>query len=896
MVDYNINAVTRRVVFSGSAGVGPYAFTFEVLEQTDIAVYKNSVLLTLTTDYTVTINANGTGSITLVVAATGADTVTIIGSRAIERTTDFVTAGDLLASSLNEQLDSQIVMIQQLAEENKRTMKAPSYDPADVADGGTANLTLPAAADRANLVMAFDASGNPIATEEIGDWKGNWATATTYAKRDIVKDASNNNVYRANTAHTSSGSAPISGNADTAKWDLVVDAATAAASASAAATSESNAASSASTASSAASAAASSATDALASETAAGVSETNAAASEVAAGISETNAAASEVAAGISETNAAASEATITSGLYQLKPSEGAFANGDKTKLDSTTQPVASVAALEALTGAAEKTVLLLASGREGIFVWDGSNLSTEVAADTAQGIYIAPTSDATGASGSWVRQYNGSVNVKWFGATGDGVTDDTTGFQSALTAAVAASKTLYTPTGTYLLSAQLTTSSANPARIEGAGAALATLVWTDTATSGGGISITFTDYLAPPFVSGLTLLTQAAGATGDTALKIIGPETASVTQYGATVHDIDVRGYSTVTDYWDIGIEFNKCWYVNGTEITIKGLDDASSPFDQTVGIKITGCMVTHLSKFSIFHVETAVLEAASGGPTHGEGFSFSDFEIVGVTDGIDMTADLNGVGSNIGPGHINAYANCIKFSLQTQMIVHDCLLYKTHVSSSSWKAIDIVSSSTTIIHDNHIHGQAAANVPMTLDPPVFSACYGIAVVNADSVNNSIHNNIFAGMDTGSTRIGILLGTGCGNTRIHDNTDIDGTTTAILQIDAAAEKNNICRDNFPTAIQTFAANDATPSVGNAFNQHFNTANSVATTVTALDDGYVGQVVSIMCNDANTTFQHNGTGFVLQGSANFAAGAGAIITFRQDAAGGLWREMSRRTA
>jgi len=42
--------------------------------------------------------------------------------------------------------------------------------------------------------------------------------------RDLVKDPVNNNVYRVNTAHTSSGSAPISGNADAAKWDLVIDA------------------------------------------------------------------------------------------------------------------------------------------------------------------------------------------------------------------------------------------------------------------------------------------------------------------------------------------------------------------------------------------------------------------------------------------------------------------------------------------------------------------------------------------------------------------------------------------------------------------------------------------------------------------------------------------------
>ena len=41
MADYNINAVTRRVVFTGSAGTGPYAFSFEILNNTDIAIATN---------------------------------------------------------------------------------------------------------------------------------------------------------------------------------------------------------------------------------------------------------------------------------------------------------------------------------------------------------------------------------------------------------------------------------------------------------------------------------------------------------------------------------------------------------------------------------------------------------------------------------------------------------------------------------------------------------------------------------------------------------------------------------------------------------------------------------------------------------------------------------------
>lgn len=164
MADYNINAVTRRQVFSGSAGVGPYAFTFEVLDQNDVAVYKNATKLTLTTNYTVTVNANGTGSVTLGVAATASDNITIIGARDIERTTDFVTAGDLRASALNEQLDGQIIMVQQIAEENKRQIAAPVEDPEHVDDGGTLDMTLPAKDDRKGKYLAFNATtGNPEA-------------------------------------------------------------------------------------------------------------------------------------------------------------------------------------------------------------------------------------------------------------------------------------------------------------------------------------------------------------------------------------------------------------------------------------------------------------------------------------------------------------------------------------------------------------------------------------------------------------------------------------------------------------------------------------------------------------------------------------------------------------
>lgn len=233
MADYSINAVTRRVVFTGSAGVGPYAFSFEILDENDVAVYFNDAVLTITTDYTVTINANGTGSVTIVTGTnvpstpTASDQIVIVGARDIERVTDFVTAGDLLASSLNEQLDALTIFDQQIAEENKRGMRAPVFDPALVEDGGVVDMTLPAKASRAGKTLAFDSDGNPVVGEDIGNFRGDWAAGTSYTVRDLVKDASNGNIYRVNTAHTSSGSTPLSSNADIAKFDLVVDAASA---------------------------------------------------------------------------------------------------------------------------------------------------------------------------------------------------------------------------------------------------------------------------------------------------------------------------------------------------------------------------------------------------------------------------------------------------------------------------------------------------------------------------------------------------------------------------------------------------------------------------------------------------------------------------------------------
>ena len=139
------------------------------------------------------------------------------------------------------------------------------------------------ATDRASKVLAFDSSGEISVTQELGTFKGDWAASTAYVIRDIVKDTSTNNIFIVTSAHTSSGSQPLTTNANSAKYSLIVDAASATTSATNAASSATAAASSATAAASSASTASTQASNASTSASTASTQATNAASSATAA-------------------------------------------------------------------------------------------------------------------------------------------------------------------------------------------------------------------------------------------------------------------------------------------------------------------------------------------------------------------------------------------------------------------------------------------------------------------------------------------------------------------------------------------------------------------------------------------------------------------------------------
>jgi hypothetical protein len=63
----------------------------------------------------------------------------------------------------------------------------------------------------------------------------------------------------------------------------------------------------------------------------------------------------------------------------------------------------------------------LAEGGRSGLFVFNNSDLSTEVTGDSLEGKYVAPDSDPTGANGAFVRTDDQELNLYHFGAISGG-------------------------------------------------------------------------------------------------------------------------------------------------------------------------------------------------------------------------------------------------------------------------------------------------------------------------------------------------------------------------------------------------------------------------------------------------------------------------------------------
>jgi len=303
------------------------------------------------------------------------------------------------------------------------------------------------ATDRANKVLAFDGNGELSVTQELGTYQGTDATITTeaYAVRDIIKSttaAQLNNVYIC-VATSVAGDLLT----DTDHFELLVDAVSAAtsatnaaSSASAASTSATNAANSESNASTSETNAATSASTATTKASEASTSATNAATSETNASNSATAAATSATNAGTSETNAATSANNAATSATNASTSETNAATSATTATTKASE--ASTSATNAATSATAAQTAQTAA--------EAAQTAAETAADNFDDTYLGAKSsdpsvdndgDALNAGDLYfnttsnvLRVYSGSA---WQDAAVDATTFATKGFATAMAIAL---------------------------------------------------------------------------------------------------------------------------------------------------------------------------------------------------------------------------------------------------------------------------------------------------------------------------------------------------------------------------------------------------------------------------------------------------------------------------
>jgi len=290
-----ISSTTVRNSYSGDGSTTAFSYTFKIFADSDLQVIIRSstgseTTKTISTHYNVSGAGDASGgSVTFTSGNIPASGETVVLRRAVPQTQaiDYIANDPFPAESHEEGLDRATMNIQQMQEELNRSIKLSRTNTMT-----STEFTI-GATDRANKILAFDSSGEISVTQELGTFKGNWSASTSYNVRDIVKDTSTNNIFIAKTAHTSSGSQPLTTNTDSAKWDLLVDAASATTSATAAASSATAAASSATASASSASTASTQASNASTSASTASTQATNASNSATAAASSAAAAAAS---------------------------------------------------------------------------------------------------------------------------------------------------------------------------------------------------------------------------------------------------------------------------------------------------------------------------------------------------------------------------------------------------------------------------------------------------------------------------------------------------------------------------------------------------------------------------------------------------------------------------
>ena len=185
--------------YTGNGAAVAYPFTFYVISSAHLVVTVDGVVQSLGTNYTIAgLRSPTGGTVTFVVAPGAGSAVRLRRVMPYSRTIDYQDAGDLLAQTLDDDIDGTVMLLQQLEYQAQFFLRN-----ADTLTGVSALMPSP----QALKLLRWNSAGNALENTDVAGLIPGFVTVTSFAQ-GLLDDVSQSE------AQATLG---VTGSADTAK-------------------------------------------------------------------------------------------------------------------------------------------------------------------------------------------------------------------------------------------------------------------------------------------------------------------------------------------------------------------------------------------------------------------------------------------------------------------------------------------------------------------------------------------------------------------------------------------------------------------------------------------------------------------------------------------------------
>lgn len=162
-----------RIRYAGDGARTTFDLPFPVLAGDDLLAFIDDEPAT---GFAITGLGDSTGTITFAAPPAAGTTITLLRRTEGIRETEFVDGGPFRAATINAELDRVMMLIQENREEHNRALRGRAFE-------GDLDFCLPPVAQRANRLLGFDSSGQPMVFGQTqlpisGDASGQLVTST----------------------------------------------------------------------------------------------------------------------------------------------------------------------------------------------------------------------------------------------------------------------------------------------------------------------------------------------------------------------------------------------------------------------------------------------------------------------------------------------------------------------------------------------------------------------------------------------------------------------------------------------------------------------------------------------------------------------------------------------